>query len=304
MGKVWVLGSINLDTTYMVDELPCEGVTILAEESFSMMGGKGLNQACAASRAGAEVALIGALGKDTNASVIKEEIKEYGVDITHVVFLEKARTGTAVILVDKNGRNLIVVNSGANKQVHKTAIALKKGDILTAQMETNVDAIVYYFKLAKQAGALTVLNPSPYSEEVSEILPYTDLLVANEHETGMILHKKVHTKEEVLTIEQKGLLDMIITMGKEGVAICRGGKNVFIEGHKAKTVDTQGAGDAFLGVLLSELAKGSDMIDAAGFANLIAARCVEHKGSTLASLPSKEEIEQKRMKFYERDKIR
>lgn len=295
MGRVWVLGSLNIDVTYTVDELPAKGLTISATGCFQLVGGKGTNQAVAACWAGAETSLVGATGDDSNGELIRRKISEYPIDTSSIKILPHTATGTALILVEKSGANLIVVNGGANRKVPLEQLEIMPGDFAVAQLETNMDAVEYFFKQAKEKKAITVLNPSPYRNLPRELTDFTDIVIANEYEMGMLTGSCVKSSKDITPEVQEKLdamrLDMVITtFGEAGIAVYQNGRLLEIPGHPVNVVDTQGAGDAFLGVLIGSMAQGMDAMNAAGFANFVASECVKRCGSTLDSLPDSKKV--------------
>lgn len=290
MGRVWVLGSLNIDVTYCVDELPTKGLTIAATDCFQLVGGKGTNQAVAACWTGADTSLVGTIGADSNGEVIRKKISEYPIDISLIKTITHAPTGTALILVEKSGANLIVVNGGANQKVTVEQLGILPGDYAVAQLETNIDAVECFFKQAKEKKATTVLNPSPYRNLSGELINFTDIVIANEYEMEMLTGSSIKSAKDIsLKVREK--LDVmkfsmaITTFGEAGIAIYKNRKLLEIPGHKVNVIDTQGAGDAFLGVLIGCMGQGMDEINAAGFANYVASECVKRQGSTLDSLP-------------------
>lgn len=296
MSTVWVLGSLNMDSTYAVETLPQEGMTVAADACCRAVGGKGFNQAVAACRCGAPVRLIGAVGEDDAGLALLQAATREGVDTTLVNRLPHAGTGTAVVLVDAAGANLIVVHGGANRQVSCPAIPFAKGDFAVAQLETNLDAVLDFFGQAKSAGAVTVLNPSPFSALSPKLVAVTDLLVANEHEAAAFacLSADAPPEQLVFGVQKQGIRLAVVTLGGDGAVLWNGDACVRIEGHHVPVVDTQGAGDAFLGTLLGWMAQGHMLAESARFANLVAAECVGHAGSTLVSYPSPERLSQLR----------
>ncbi|PKM52131.1 MAG: ribokinase [Firmicutes bacterium HGW-Firmicutes-7] len=294
--KVWVLGSSNLDMTYRVKDIPLKGYTVEATSCMTATGGKGANQAVAAAHFGTQVGFIGAVGDDISSKMLLEVFDNAEIDRSHVLCIEKESSGSAIIFVDDQGDNCIAVHSGANKCI-PTGMKpdFTKGDILVTQFEINIDAISHYFKLAKSCGVYTVINPSPYVSLSEEILDLTDMIVANESESSQMSGLKIRDVETAITagkkILQMGPSTVVITLGAQGVVLVNQDDSLHITGRSVNVVDTQGAGDAFLGTLLAQLAKNKTYQEAISIANLVASLCVEKHGSTQVSMPTIDEIE-------------
>lgn len=293
MKTVWVLGSLNMDTTYNVGALPREGMTVRACACSRAVGGKGFNQAVAASRCGAPTRLIGAVGDDGDGHALLQAAAGQGVDTRYVFRLDRENTGAAVVLVEASGANLIVVHGGANLCVPRSAAPFAPGDLVAAQLETDPHTVAYYFSLAKEAGAVTVLNPSPFTPLSAGLIAATDLMVANEHEAAAFagLDPQTAAPEQLArAVCQRGIARAVVTLGGQGAAVLDGDTFSRIPGRAVPVVDTQGAGDAFLGTLACRLVQGHSLAEAARFANLVAADCVGRAGSTLASYPDEERL--------------
>ena len=292
---IWVLGSSNIDVTYRVKEIPLKGYTIQAKSCITATGGKGANQAVAAAHWGIDVGFIGAVGDDPNGKVLLEALKSRGVNVSHVDSIKSVPSGNAVIFVDDQGSNCITVYPGANQHVPVVMFPdFKEGDILTAQLEVNLDAVEYYFKLAKQKKVYTVLNPSPYIPLSRELLKNTDVIVVNETEAyelgGVFVDGPETAKVCADKIMRQGPDVVIVTLGKMGVIILTT-ENVFhIPEYCVDVVDTQGAGDAFLGTFAAKLAQGDSLEDSALFANMIASLSVTKMGSTQVSMPDLKDV--------------
>lgn len=287
MGKIYVLGSLNMDTTYYVEELPVPGMTVSSFRTDKAEGGKGLNQCFAARWCGADTALIGSVGRDEDGCVMLDTLRRYGIDISHIARMDKT-TGKAVIFVDKTGRNMIVIDGGANQFVPVEQIKFQKGDWLISQLETNLDAVKGYFKMARNCGAHTILNPSPYRELDSEVIALTDLFIVNECEASMLAGVPMDNVKQILQMKDKfkakGIRRIVVTLGGEGAVVLDGEESSYIHGIKVKAVDTQGAGDVFAGVLTDSLNNGKTLYEACENANRIAAKCVGIAGSTIVSM--------------------
>ena len=294
MSQVWIVGSINMDTTYSVERLPGEGETIQALRSYSCLGGKGSNQAAAACWTGAKTYLVGMVGLDGSAAGARSELRACGIDLTYLETSPEVATGSAVICVDAQGANFIVVNGGANQTLTCKTLPFAPGDYVAAQLETPLETVRQYFTAAKERGAITLLNPSPYQTMPAELLAVTDILVANEHEagniTGIAVDSRAGVDAAMSSLAPLGIRQAIVTLGKDGAAlwdVYNGGRVDYIPGERVEVVDTQGAGDAFMGVLVGMLAQGTPILEAARSANHVAALCVCKPGSTIPSLPQK-----------------
>lgn len=291
MAKVFVLGSLNIDTSYYLKKLPKRGMTVSADSSQKAAGGKGMNQAVAASWTGCAVSLIGAVGDDEGGRMIFDTLKEYPVNTENLVRVGQP-TGTAVIFADSDAGNMIVVDSGANRSVPVRNIAFEQGDWLMAQLETDVFTVWQYFEMAKKKGAYTMLNLSPYQPLDKELLELTDLLIVNEHEASQLIHEPVRCAPQAVGIgsmlKEAGINRAVVTLGSEGAVILENETGHHIQGKNVTAVDTQGAGDAFAGVLAGRLAQGATLAEAAEYANSVAAECVRVCGSTLISLKTLE----------------
>ena len=286
MANVYVLGSLNMDTTYYVDRLPGEGETVTSVSSQSAAGGKGLNQSAAAAWTGAATEIIGAVGKDGGQAMIDALQRQH----VGMRYLQRSDlpTGSAVILVDRQAKNLIVVNGGANRDVRRQEIPFAPGDWLMAQLETPVETVTDYFRQARDHGAKTVLNLSPYQSVPEELLALVDLLIVNEHEASELLGCRIGCRVEASRaaglLREKGIRSAVITLGGDGAVVLDGERTEELEGVPVQAVDTQGAGDAFAGVLVGHCCLGMSLAESARTANQVAARCVTVAGSTIISL--------------------
>ncbi|MFD1902321.1 ribokinase [Enterococcus termitis] len=192
MKKVVIVGSINMDMVMETDRLPKIGETLLGETIDYYVGGKGANQAVAASRVGAEVSLIGKIGNDTFGSKVYKHLENEQVDVSAVTYEENIFTGVASIFKLKED-NAIVVLPGANMLLTDIDSELNEkintGDVLLTQLEIPVDTVKRSLQLAKNKGATTILNPAPYTEKVIEMLPFVDIITPNETEfEGLLGH--------------------------------------------------------------------------------------------------------------------
>jgi ribokinase len=263
-----VIGSINLDLIASVERLPDPGETVAGDAFKTAPGGKGANQALAAARAGARVRMIGAVGKDAFAAEALACLREGGVELSGVREVHAA-TGTAHILVDSHGENVIVVVPGANRAVTPGDLAKanpKKGDILLLQHEIPQATIEAALDTARAAGATTILNTAPFRTEAASCLGKADYVVANETEFdlyGELLKLRGRDRPaRMKSFAESTGRTIIVTLGGEGVLAAS--PDAFFEAPALKIipVDTVGAGDTFCGYLAAGLASGLGLEDA------------------------------------------
>jgi len=268
VGRVFVVGSLNLDLVLAVETCPAPGETVLARAVSRGCGGKGANQAVAAARAGAQVLMVGCVGDDPGAGLLRDALGAAGVDASGVVGVH-GESGLAVVTVSADGENQIVVAPGANLQADEGVVSaglasLGAGDVVLAQAEIPVAAIRATAKVAKERGARFVLNLAPPLDLILEGLELDTLLV-NQHEAAAIAAG--NSPEELAC----GLADrlatrVVVTLGAEGVMVAGDGPPHRLAAYPpARVVDTTGAGDAFAGAFAAALADGAGVDDAVRF---------------------------------------
>lgn len=303
MSKVCIIGSINMDMIVSVDEMPQVGETIISENFKLAHGGKGANQAVAAKRMCNEVHMISKIGKDAYGYEILESLKNENIDVSKV-FQDKCKpTGTAIITVNKDGNNSIVVIPGANMAIDKYEIESCKdiiinSDIVVAQFETTLDATIEAFKIAKENHVITILNPAPANKIPDELLKYTDIIIPNETEaatlTGIEVTNLEDAEKAAKSFLSKGVKYSIITLGEKGAALVSNEKSVIVPAYKVKAVDTTAAGDSFIGALSAKLDKKNvnfdTLIEAVKFGNKVSSIVVQKEGAQ-PSIPFINDIE-------------
>lgn len=248
VGRVVVIGSINLDLSVATPHLPAPGETVPGTTLSRQLGGKGANQAIAAARAGAHVTLVAAVGTDEPADRLVEEIAGWGVD-QQLIRRVDGPTGTAVITVDHSGENTIVIVPGANHALadltNAEAEQIRASDILLVQLEIPLPAVTAAIRVAVAAGVTVLLNPSPLQPLPPEVIAGVDVLVANEGEAAQLSE---HVDD----------LHLIVTRGSRGASY-RGPAGRFdVAAPLVEAVDTTGAGDAFTGALAAAWIGGHD----------------------------------------------
>ncbi len=303
MENICILGSINMDLVLGVDRMVKPGETILSKGFQKIPGGKGANQAVAARRLGGNVCMIASVGKDENGYSIVEALKKDNIDVNNISYSDSNPTGMAIITVDSLGNNSIIVVPGANMEIDEKSIqnleqVIKNSKILVAQFETPVEATIKAFRIAKENGVTTVLNPAPAKSIPEELLKFTDIIAPNETEAFELTNIQVKDEDSVREASnkflEKGVKFVIITLGEKGAAIANKDKVSIVPAYKVKAIDTTAAGDSFIGALISKLVK-VDLIDfntiegSIKFANKVSSIVVQKSGAQ-PSLPYLQEV--------------
>lgn len=297
--KIAVLGSINVDTTYHVQRFPMPGETISAGSKSSAPGGKGANQAVAAARSGAKTWFIGMVGADNEGKFMREALQEDHIDTKLIGIDELHGTGTALITLDAEGQNDIMVYGGANQamttEVLKNADSVfEEIDFLISQFETPQAVTAEAFKQAKEHGVTTILNPAPAHEILPELLQYTDVVIPNDSESFVLTGIKITDEDSMLKsaewFKQQGVKNLLITLGSKGVFYCTSHGHGMVPAFKVKAVDTTAAGDTFIGALASQLDDDlSNVADALVYAQRASSLTVQKMGA-MPSIPTGEEV--------------
>ena len=301
MYKVLIAGSINMDIVVTAERHPQVGETVFGSELQYFPGGKGANQAVAASKLGSNTALIGKLGTDSFADVLKSFLGNQGVNLDHVTNTKTANTGTALIVV-ADSDNTIVVVPGANGLLDSDDIKMvdvKKGDVIVSQFEVPESTITEFFSRGKAKGATTILNPAPAKKFSQELLEAVDILVVNETELAFLSGCEQTAKDEnhfpavLETARELRAHDdqvVVVTLGADGVIAVLGEREIRVPGRSVEAVDTTGAGDCFVGALAARLSTGATLEKALEHANLAASLAVQRMGAG-PSMPTKEELD-------------
>ncbi len=296
-GKILVIGSTNTDMTAFCAKMPAPGETVLGNDFVMGPGGKGANQAVAAKRLGGDVKFICKVGDDIFGENTIRHFKEEGLDTSGVMISNKP-SGVALITVDESAENCIVVASGANndytqEDIRSCEAMIKDCDILLMQLEIPVPAVMEAAKIAHEAGKIVVLNPAPALDLPEEIFKYISLFIPNENElekySGVEVKGEETAAKAAKVLMDKGVGDLIVTMGSKGSLICQGDETEFVQAHKVEAVDTTGAGDCYCGALCVALSEGLSLKDAAAFATKASALAVQRPGAQNA-MPYRKEI--------------
>ncbi|TCV96617.1 ribokinase [Biostraticola tofi] len=297
-GKVCILGSFNVDIVAKVERFPKGGESLLALGSALGPGGKGANQAMAASHAGAKVHFVSKVGKDQFSQFAFDHLSSSQIHSFKLYQSEHEPTGNAIIYVSQqDGENMIAIYPGANKTITDEEVIamqaeLSDSEVLLVQLENNFVATLNAMKLAKTLGCLVILNPAPYSSDIVGCLKYVDVITPNETEASLLSGVDVRDLDSAKQAAQKivalGAERVIITMGSRGALILDNQQFQHIPAFPALSVDTTGAGDAFNGAFAAALAGGQAIAQAATYASAFASLAVEREGA--ANMPDHQQV--------------
>jgi ribokinase len=295
--QVVVIGSLNMDLVARAPRLPVPGETIAGSSFATAPGGKGANQAVAAARLGAATAMVGCVGEDDFGVRLVAGLRADGIDVSAVRAVP-GPTGVALIVVDEDGRNGIVVVPGANgaagpAEVQRAEPLLAAARIVALQLETPIETVARAAARARALGKTVVLNPAPARPLPPDLLAAADLLVPNEVEAAMLSGRPAGTPAEAIdaarVLRERGARDVIVTLGDRGVvAVTAAGARHFAA-RVVRAVDTTAAGDTFIGGLCAALANGHALEDAIGWAQAAAAISVTRPGAQ-PSIPWAREV--------------
>ena len=295
--SVLVFGSLNLDLVTYADKLPAIGETIVGEKLLKFPGGKGLNQAIAARRAGSEVLMVGSIGNDADGDYLFDILKSENIDPKFITKTSE-QTGIAVIEVSKSAENRIIIIAGANSKTRFSNEVLTSSPSVTvslAQLETPISEVAKFIHESKAAGKITILNPAPIQKLDQQLLQDTDYLIANETEASFLIGSAVEhlSKDEAVSIarqlQKNGSKKVIITLGEQGSVYLDQEKELFTPAYKVKAVDTTAAGDAFCGAFATAISENKPVEYALKFASA-AGGLAATKAGAVPSLPTQQEI--------------
>ena len=297
MNKICVIGSINMDLVVNVDEMPKKGQTLIGSDFKEVPGGKGANQAVAASRLGANVCMVGKVGSDGFGQNLLNQLKNNNVD-TKYIQIEEGASGVALITVDKNAENAIVVSPGANfklaqKDIDNCIDAIKESNVVVIQLETPIDTIKYALEKSKELDKFTILNPAPAVKLGDDIIKNVDLLTPNETELEILSGVSINNEDDILKAAQvmleKGVKKLIVTLGSKGSLYIDKENKIYKKSYKVDAIDTTAAGDSYTGAIAVSLSQGKNVEDTIDFASRVGALCVTKEGAQ-TSLPTIEEV--------------
>lgn len=298
MKRILVVGSLNMDLVTHVHKTPRIGETVHGNGFQEIPGGKGANQAVALGKLGADVTMLGRVGTDGFADTLLSNLEANRVDATYVEKVPEAPTGIAMVMVNDDGDNSIVVIAGANFELTENMIddsVLDGMDYVLVQLETPLETVEAVFRKAKARGIKTILNPAPAKQLSMDLLQNVDMLIPNETEFEGITGIEAIDDESIEAGAEKlfdaGMTEILITLGKRGAYYLNSaGKRHKESGYKVAAVDSTAAGDSFIGGLLRCLALDETIEDSMSYAMKVGAVTVSRIGAQ-SSLPNEIDIE-------------
>jgi ribokinase len=298
--KIVVVGSVNTDMVVQVTELPMPGETVLGGDFVTAQGGKGANQAVAAARLGADVTLVGRLGRDNLGKQSFQVLQNEGLNLDFIVWDEQSPSGVALIMVNSQGENIIAVASGANARltpddVKAAESEIQQADCVLLQLEIPMATVQTAVELAKKHAVQVILNPAPATKLPKGLLNAVDILTPNESEvTALAGNYSPNLAADAAFLffsQAAGLKALVVTLGDKGALILQGLKRIKSPAFNVTPQDTTGAGDSFNGALAVSLARGENLEQAVYFANAVAALTTTRAGAQ-PSLPTLAQVEE------------
>jgi ribokinase len=297
MPDILVIGSLNADLVVRAPRFPKPGETISGEDLQVIPGGKGANQAVAAARQGASVAMVGRVGNDGFGPVLIDNLQQNNVDTTYVQTDPTCATGTAIIVVDANGQNSIVLSAGGNGRVSPAdveSISFPDHKLLLLQLEIPLETVLAATRHAKENSLPVLLNPAPARPLPEELISLPDFIVPNEIELSLLTNQPVNdpasAESAAKRLLERGAQNVIVTLGAKGALIVAGKQVIHVDTYPVNVVDTTAAGDAFIGGFASALLQNKSFEDAVHYGCACGALATTKFGAQ-PSLPTREEVE-------------
>ncbi len=290
MGKIGVVGSINMDMTVKAERIPLKGETLKGWDLQYIPGGKGANQAVAMAMLGAEVEMFGCVGDDAAGESLVKNLWDTGVETGHIKVVPGVPTGLAMITVGENDNTIIVV-AGTNDHVdidyvNEVKDSILECEIVLLQHEIPQETVEYVIALCADSGVKVVLNPGPARPVKQETLEKVTYLTPNEHEAVILFGRDISFEEMMKKYPEK----LVITQGSRGVSTClKSGEVILVPARKSNVVDTTGAGDTLNGAFTVAVTEGKGIADALAFANTAAGLSTEKFGAQ-GGMPTLEEV--------------
>jgi ribokinase len=294
-----VVGSINMDLVVKVQRIPVPGETIQGSDLQWIPGGKGANQAVAASRLGASVGMVGRVGNDSIGERLLVELEAQGVMVDRVGRDEQSASGTALIVVDASGENSIVISPGANGRITPADVdraedLIARAKIVLLQLEIPLRVVEHTIRMAARHGVMTILNPAPAGDIPAEVYREAGILVPNESELAVLTGARIEGLDTVEAAARQllktGLQAVVVTLGRRGACLVTGDATALVPAFPIRVVDTTAAGDAFIAGLAVARLNGKGLESAVRYANACGALAATHFGAQ-PSLPNAKQVE-------------
>lgn len=299
MSKVIVFGSLNMDLSIQCARIPQQGETMDGDSFIITPGGKGANQAVAASRLGAPVSMIGAVGDDIFARELTAGLAASNIDTTHVQSIPNTASGTATIMrIDNDNR--IILGHGANWALKEDDVCkvldqiAEPEDIFLTQFECDAAATDAAIKHAYRLGMYTMLNPAPVRAVPDNVWPCVDYICVNETEsealTGILPHNEEEAREVAKAMQERGASSCVITLGAQGAYGQTKQEGAFVPSRHFTAIDTTAAGDTFIGAMAAAKIAGKDFFESMQWATGASSLTVSRLGAQ-QSIPWKQELD-------------
>jgi ribokinase len=296
MPDILVVGSLNADLVVRAPRFPQPGETIRGGDLQIIPGGKGANQAVAAARQGTSVSMLGRVGNDSFGPELINNLKQNHVETSYVQIDSQSATGTALIVVDPNGQNSIVLSPGGNGQVSDADVAnvsFSDYKLLLLQLEIPIEAVTSAARRAKKSGLRVLLNPAPARALSAELISLPDFILPNETELSLLANQPVQdiasAEKAARTLLERGAQNVIVTLGANGTLMVSNKQVTHVNAYQVEVVDTTAAGDAFIGGFASALLQNKSLEEAVRYGCACGALATTKFGAQ-PSLPMKAEV--------------
>lgn len=297
--SILVVGSFVTDLVATTDRAPEAGESVRGNSFNIYLGGKGINQAVAAKRMGADVVMVGCVGNDSFGKDFLEMMRQEGLDTRYIKVSETSPTGCSLVILDKSGQNRICMTPGANldytvEDLRDIENLVEEADTVVTQCEMLPEIVDELAKMCRKHGKKFILNPAPARALSDEVISSTYVISPNETELGVIVGRETVTDDDYIEgakiLLNKGAENVIVTLGDRGSLLVNGDGAEIVPSIKVKAVDTVGAGDSFTGSLSAFVTEGKDVLSAMRLSTRVASLQVTRHGA-IPSMPYREEIE-------------